>query len=60
MDADRCVICGDIIPEGTQVCITCINSCNECGWEDKENCKACRKESKLKRIISREVERIKG
>ena len=22
-DADRCVMCGEIIPEGTQVCIKC-------------------------------------
>lgn len=60
MDADRCVICGDIIPEGTQVCVNCINSCNECGWESNENCKACMMESETKKITGREVDRIKG
>ena len=24
MDIDRCVVCGDVIPEGRQVCPTCI------------------------------------
>lgn len=24
MNADHCLICGDIIPEGTQVCTTCM------------------------------------
>lgn len=35
---DRCVICGDIVPEGTQVCRRCENSssndgvlCPQCG-----------------------------
>ena len=42
MDADHCVCCGTIIPEGTQVCINCLNGCVNCGWDDKENCKACK------------------
>ncbi len=57
---DRCVCCGAIIPEGTQVCINCLNGCNGCGWESKENCKACRMGNKLKEILDKEVERIKG
>lgn len=40
MDADRCVSCGVIIPEGTQVCINCMSRCNECGWNDKYTGKA--------------------
>jgi len=43
MDADRCVSCGDIIPEGRQVCVNCIAACTGCGWEDKDNCRACNK-----------------
>lgn len=57
---DRCVSCGAIIPEGTQVCITCTSGCNGCGWESKENCKTCRMRKKLKEILDKEVERIKG
>lgn len=41
MGAEHCVCCGVIIPEGTQVCINCMSGCIECGWDDKENCKAC-------------------
>ena len=57
---DRCVCCGDIIPEGTQVCINCLNGCNGCGWESKENCKACRVGNKHKEILEKEAERIKA
>lgn len=42
MDADHCVCCGAIIPEGTQVCVDCLNGCVGCPWENKDNCKACR------------------
>lgn len=41
MTADRCVICGDIIPEGTQVCINCMNEYVGCPWEDTEQCEVC-------------------
>ena len=40
MDANRCVSCGAIIPEGSQVCINCMNGCIECGWDDTD-CEAC-------------------
>ena len=60
MDADRCVSCGAIIPEGTQVCITCLNGCSGCGWENKENCKTCMTGNKLKKLLEGEAERIKG
>ena len=60
MDADRCVSCGAIIPEGSHVCITCASGCTECGWENKENCKACMMGSKLKKLLEGEAERIKG
>jgi hypothetical protein len=42
MSADRCVCCGAIIQEGSQVCINCLNRCVERGWDDKYNCEACR------------------
>lgn len=29
MDADRCVSCGEIIPEGRQVCILCEHRANK-------------------------------
>ena len=39
---DRCVCCGDIIPEGTQVCINCRNKyCEPCRHEDTDRCKDC-------------------
>ena len=61
---DRCVSCGDIIPEGTQVCINCMTACVGCGWEDRENCRACNKqdklEQKLRQILDAERERIGG
>ena len=64
MDADRCVSCGDIIPEGRQVCVNCIAVCTGCGWEDKENCRACNKldklEQTLRSILDAERERIGG
>lgn len=34
--------------------------CVSCGWENKENCKACRMGNKLKKILDKEAERIKG
>lgn len=40
MDAERCVCCGEVIPEGTQVCVNCMSRCTGCGW-DNEDCKAC-------------------
>lgn len=42
MDVNRCVSCGAIIPDGTQVCINCMTGCVECHWDDKDNCNACR------------------
>lgn len=41
---DRCVMCGQIIPEDRQVCWECQNKCNECPWKEQENCKVCRSE----------------
>lgn len=61
MDANRCVSCGEIIPEGSHVCINCMpNNCVGCGWENKENCRACRMEDKLKEILAVEAKRIRG
>lgn len=42
MDVDRCVVCGNVIPEGRQVCPICMAGCEGCGWEDRNNCKVCR------------------
>lgn len=42
MGADRCICCGTIIPEGTQVCINCRNKyCEPCRHEDTDRCKDC-------------------
>jgi hypothetical protein len=41
MSEDRCVCCGVIIPEGTQVCINCQNGCVESRRDDKVNSMAC-------------------
>jgi hypothetical protein len=40
MDAERCVCCGAIIPEGTQVCINCVSGCAGCNRDDND-CKVC-------------------
>jgi len=60
---DRCVSCGATIPDGRQVCVNCIAACTGCGWEDKENCRACNKdklEQTLRSILDAERERIGG
>lgn len=36
MDADRCLICGDVIPEGQQVCTACMNKYGVVAEEAKE------------------------
>lgn len=37
MDAERCIVCGAVIPEGRQVCPTCIGmnhtECDPCAHE---------------------------
>lgn len=48
MDADRCVSCGVIIPEGSQVCINCMAGCVGCPWDDKDNCRSCTGQVKTK------------
>lgn len=50
MDTDRCVCCGDYVPEGTMVCKQCLpqNKCLMCGApipEDKHICDECEDES---------------
>lgn len=63
MDVDRCVVCGNVIPEGRQVCPICMAGCEGCGWEDKDNCRACNKdklEQTLRSILDAERERIGG
>lgn len=41
MKVDRCVCCGGVIPEGSQVCIYCLSGCYGCKWDDKDNCITC-------------------
>lgn len=36
MDADHCLICGDVIPEGQQVCTACMNKYGVVAEEAKE------------------------
>ena len=53
---DKCIVCGEIIPEGTQVCQNCMETspdedypCHTCslsdtcdGWEAQYCCTLCR------------------
>lgn len=58
---DRCVICGEIIPEGSWVCPKCVKAhtvtCEDCGKiiytrsYATKRCKACSKERE--RIMTR-------
>jgi len=60
-DADRCIMCGAIIPEGRMVlCTTCENEIrtqparsthycpSDCRWHGNVVCLACRRNPKLK------------
>ena len=53
MKLNKCERCGAIIPEGTQICASCINGCVGCAWESVENCRACRMEKSLKVMLER-------
>lgn len=38
-NADRCVCCGNIIPEGAMVCAECLNKCRDT-YKDTQDCAA--------------------
>lgn len=63
MDADRCVCCGAIIPEGRQVCRICEIGCN---YNKHEECLItgyrCMEEARVKCTITerKKNERSKG
>lgn len=64
MDADTCVSCGEIVPEGQQLCWACKSvrdtihryntkeiTCEICPHEDTFVCDACGKRGQLKKKV---------
>ena len=44
MSENRCVCCGEIIPEGSMVCQGCIN---RYGWDEKKIAKKVKRDKKI-------------
>lgn len=63
---NTCKNCGAIIPEESHMCINCMpNNRIGCGWENIENCRACRGTTdeladRLRKILRDEDKRIRG
>lgn len=41
MNDNRCVCCGAVIPEGTQICRKCRGTCGTCKWLSDDFTSVC-------------------
>ena len=48
MSENRCVCCGEIIPEGSMVCHGCIN---RYGWDEKKIVKKAKRDAKINEFM---------
>lgn len=58
-NAERCVCCGAVIPEGRQVCLICeLNVKNKCNLVEVVKCKDCERWTKQKNSAQGRCERL--